>query len=84
MRIIKAGSTSKSVYFDILDSTSTTGGRKTGLAFNTASLTAYYAKNGAASVAITLATQTASGAYSSGGFVEVDATHMPGDRKSVV
>ena len=78
MRIMKVGATSQSVYFDILDSTSTTGGRKTGLAYNTASLIAYYTINGAAAVAITLVTQTASGAYSSGGFVEVDATHAPG------
>lgn len=78
MRIMKAGATSQSIYIDVLDSSSTTGGRLTGLAYNTSSLTAYYAKNGAASVSITLATQTASGAYSSGGFVEVDATNMPG------
>ncbi len=78
MRVITAGATSQTVYVEVLDSTSTTGGRKTGLAYNTASLVAYYARNGAAAVAITLVTQTAAGAYSSGGFVEVDATNMPG------
>lgn len=78
-RIIKKGATSQSVYFEILDSTSTTGGRKTGLAYNTASLTAYYARNGGSATAITLATlAAANSAYSSGGFKEVDATNMPG------
>lgn len=78
-RIIKKGATSQSVYFEVLDSTSTTGGRKTGLAYNTASLTAYYARNGGAATSITLATlAAANSAYSSGGFKEVDATNMPG------
>lgn len=78
MRIIKKGATSQVLYVEILDSASTTGGRKTGLAFNTASLVGSYVRNGAARTAITLATQTAAGAYSSGGFVEVDATNVPG------
>jgi len=51
----------------------------TGLAFNTSGLTAYYRAGQTGTVtAITLATQTVGGAYSSGGFVECDATHMPG------
>lgn len=75
---ILKGSTSQSLYVEVLDSASTTGGRKTGIAFNAAGLTAYYARNGAAATAITLVTQTAAGAYSSGGWVEVDATNMPG------
>lgn len=78
MRVIKKGATSQSIYVEILDSASTTGGRKTGIAFNTASLVGSYTRNGATRTAITLATQTASGAYSSGGFVEVDATNVPG------
>lgn len=78
MRLIKKGATSQTLYLVILDSASTTGGRKTGIAFNTASLVANYVRNGAARTAITLATQTASGAWSSGGFVEVDATNAPG------
>lgn len=78
-RTMLAGATSQSIYMVILDSTSTTGGRKTGLAFNTASLTAYYVLNGGSAVAITLATlAAANSAYSSGGFKEVDATNMPG------
>lgn len=79
MRIIKAGATSQTVYVEILDSTSTTGGRKTGLAYNTAGMTAYYVRNGGSSTSITLATlAAANSAYSSGGFKEVDATNMPG------
>ncbi len=79
MRTIKKGATSQSVYFDVLDSTSTTGGRKTGLAFNTSSLVAYYMRSQSTSTAITLATLAAANtAWSSGGFKEVDATNMPG------
>lgn len=51
---------------------------KTGLAFNSAGAKCYYARNRAAAVQITLATQTVTGAYSSGGFVEVDGTNLPG------
>lgn len=79
MRSIKKGATSQSVYFDLLDSTSTTGGRKTGLVYNTSSLTAYYVRNQGSATAITLATlAAANSAFSSGGFKEVDATNMPG------
>lgn len=72
------GATSVTVNVFILDSASTTGAGKTGLAYNTASLTAYYAREKAAAAAITLATQTATGAWSSGGFVEIDSTNLPG------
>jgi hypothetical protein len=78
MRIIQKGATSQTIYVEVLDSSSTTGARLTGLAFNTASLVASYARNGATRTAITLATQTAAGAWSSGGFVAVDGTNMPG------
>lgn len=78
-KIIKAGATSQTIDIFIQDSASTTGAGKTGLAYNTASLTAYYRKGATGSAtAITLATQTVGGAYSSGGFVEIDATNMPG------
>ena len=50
VRPILAGATSQTIYVEILDSASTTGGRKTGLAYNTSSLTAYYALNKAAAV----------------------------------
>lgn len=72
------GATSVTVNVFIQNSSSTTGAGLTGLVYNTASLTAYYVRERAAAVAITLATQTVTGAYSSGGFVEIDATNMPG------
>ncbi len=75
---ILAGSTSQTVNVFVQDSSSSTGAALTGLAYNTGSLTAYYALPKAAAVVITLATQTVTGAYSSGGFVEIDATNMPG------
>ena len=75
---VKAGSTSRREYVLILDSTSTAGAGDTGLLYNTSGLKAYYIRPGGSSTAITLATQTVTGAYSSGGFVEVDATNMPG------
>lgn len=78
---IKAGATSQSVLLFLADSTSTTGGGKTGLVFNTAGLTAYYSFAGASatSTSITLATLATVGtAWSTGGFKEIDATNMPG------
>ena len=76
--IITKGATSVSVDVFIRDSSVSTGVGLTGLVFNTASLTAYYTRQNAAATAITLATQTATGAFSSGGFVAVDGTNMPG------
>lgn len=47
--------------------------------FNSAGLKCYYRKGATGTVtAITLATQTVGGAWSSGGFVETDATNMKG------
>jgi hypothetical protein len=75
----KAGTTSYVTSVDIADSTSTTGGGKTGLAHNTASLTCYYKRsNGTASVSVSLASITTLGTFVSGGFKEVDATYQPG------
>jgi hypothetical protein len=63
----------------IQDSSSTTGAGLTGLVFNSAGLTCYYALPRAAAVSVTLATLAAvTSAYSSGGFKEIDATNMPG------
>ena len=76
--IVTKGATSVSVNVFIRDNSVSTGVGLTGLAYNTASLTAYYSRQNAAATAITLATQTATGAYSSGGFVAVDGTNMPG------
>jgi hypothetical protein len=76
---IVAGATSQTVNVFIADSSATYPKGKTGLAYNTASLTAYYVFPGQAAVAITLATlASASAAWSSGGFKEIDATHCPG------
>lgn len=75
---IKAGSTSKLLNLFIQDSSSTVGAGLGSLAYNTASLTAYYFREGAASaVAITLATMTL-GTWATGGFVVVDGTNMLG------
>jgi hypothetical protein len=50
----------------------------TGLVFNTSGLAAYYVRNQAAPVAITLVTQTPTGAWASGGFAEIDSSLVPG------
>lgn len=75
---IKAGTASYTVSLFIQDSSSTSGAGLTGLVFNSAGLTAYYVRPGAAAAAISLATQTATGAWSSGGFAEIDSANMPG------
>jgi len=79
---LTAGATSKSVDVALVQkaSASAPGDPITGLAYNTASLKAYYRKGATGSpAAITLATlANAQAAWSSGGFVEVDATNMPG------
>jgi len=75
--IVKA-STNVTVNVFVQDSSSTTGAGLTGLVFNTASLVCYYVRPLAAAAALTLATQTVTGAHSDGGFVEIDATNMPG------
>ena len=75
---VKAGTTSKLVRIFVPNSTLSTGVGLTGLAYNTASLTAYYIKEGDASATeITLADMTV-GTWASGGFKEIDATNMPG------
>lgn len=77
---LKQGTTSKSVLVFIQNSGSTTGAGLTGLVFNSASLIAYYCQPGVTgSTVISLATlASATAAYSSGGFKEIDATNMPG------
>ncbi len=77
-RQLVKGSTDVTVYIFIQDSSSTTGAGLTGLVWNSASLVASQVRPLAARVAITLATQTVTGAHAEGGFVEVDATNMPG------
>ncbi len=75
---LKKAATDVTVYLFAQDSSKTTGVGLTGLAYNTASLTAYYVRPLGSASAITLATQTVTGAHSDGGFVEIDATNMPG------
>jgi len=66
---IKAGTTSYSEYVQL---------NATGIAFNTPGITASYVRSGGVRVGITLVSQTVNGAWTSGGFVEVDAVNMPG------
>jgi hypothetical protein len=75
---IYAGSTSQTVRFFIQDTSSTAGAGLTGLTHSTSGLTCYYSKGIGAATSITLASQTATGAYTSGGFCAVDGTNMPG------
>ena len=76
---IYAGLTSQTVRFFVQDTSSTSGAGLTGLTSSTSGLTAYYSKGGTGSAtAITLASQTATGAWTSGGFCAVDGTNMPG------
>jgi hypothetical protein len=76
---IPAGTTSKIIQVPIYDSSSTIGAKLAGLVYNTASLTAYYNREGAAgaATAITLATAT-KGTWVTGGFIAIDATNIPG------
>lgn len=73
--IMPAGSTSESVLLEIRANNNNPA---TGLVFNTAGLVARYTRPGEAPVPITLANQTVTGAYVSGGFKEIDATNCPG------
>jgi hypothetical protein len=75
-RTFVSGNTSTVEYINITQGNS--GSALTGLAYNSSGLTAYYVRPGASPTAISLATQTATGSYSSGGFVPVDNTNMPG------
>ncbi len=78
---ILKGSTDATVDVMLLqDSGATSPGEPlTGLAFNTSGLTCYFREGATGtSTQLTLATQTVGGAHSDGGFVEIDATNMPG------
>lgn len=73
---IKAGATSQTINILVTD---TSGDPLTGLVHNTAGLTCYYVRPGAAPVAVALATLAANNsAWSSGGFKEVDSANCPG------
>lgn len=75
---IKKATTDVTVYVFIQNSSLTTGAGLTGLVYNSSSLVAYYVRPLGSATSISLATQTVTGAHSDGGFVEVDATNMPG------
>lgn len=77
-QLVQINNTSRTEYVFIQNSSVSTGAGLTGLVFNSASLTADYCVERGARVNIPLVTQTATGAYSSGGFVAVDGTNMPG------
>lgn len=71
--------TDQTVDIFIPDSSSTTGAGLTGLAFNSSGLSCYYRKGATGTAtALSLVTQTVGAAHTDGGFVEIDATNMPG------
>lgn len=75
---VGAGSTSQCFDIFVSDSSSSTGGGLTGLAYNSGSLTCYYHRRGASSAtSITLASSTL-GTYTSGAFKEISSSNMPG------
>jgi len=76
-----AGSTSKHTDIALVQNAASTaaGDPVLGLTYNTSGLTAYYRLGATGTLtSISLATQTVTGAYSSGGFVKIDDTHAPG------
>lgn len=81
---IPRGETSVIRHIFIQDSTSTSGAGKTGLAYNTSSLTAYYIYAGSTITALTIEDITTLGTYAAPTsnvhmrFKEIDSTNMPG------
>jgi len=75
---VTPGTTDVTLNIFIPDASSSVGAGLTGLVFNSSGLVCYYAREKAAAAALSLATQTVTGAHSDGGFVEIDATNMPG------
>ncbi len=75
-RTFVSGNTSLIEYINITRSNSGIG--LTGLVYNSSGLTAYYIRPGGTPTAISLNSQTVTGAFTSGGFVAVDNTNMPG------
>jgi hypothetical protein len=75
-RTFVSGNTSLIEYINITKSNSGIG--LTGLAYDSSGLTAYYIRPGGAPTAIILNNQTTTGAFTSGGFVAVDNSNMPG------
>lgn len=78
-RLIKKGAVDVTLDMFVQNSSVTTGAGLTGLVFNSAGLTCYYRRGATGTAtALTLATQTVGGVHADGGFVEIDATNMPG------
>ena len=75
-RTFVSGTASLVEYISITQSNS--GAPLTGLTYQSSGLTAYYIRPGGTPTSITLNSQTTAGAYTSGGFVAVDNTNMPG------
>ena len=75
---IAPGLTDISLVVFIQDITSVEGAGLTGLLFNSAGLACYYIRPGAAAVQLALANVAVAGAHADGGFIEIDATDMPG------
>jgi hypothetical protein len=77
---IKAGSTSRRIPVFIQDTSKSTGVGLAGLAYNSTNLVCYYWREdegNAGATAVTLASATR-GTFTSSGFVEKDATNLPG------
>lgn len=77
---IQVGTTSKRLPVFIPDAVATDGSGKTGLTSATSGLIAYYWREDAGNAggtSVTLASATL-GTFTSGGFIEKDATHLPG------
>ena len=77
-QILTKASTDVTLIVFVQDSSSTTGAGLTGLVYNSAGLACYYVRPGSAAAALSLATQTVTGAHADGGFVEIDSTNMAG------
>lgn len=75
---INADDTDRTVNVFIKNKTINDGSGLTGLVFDTANLTCYYIRPGAAAAQLSLITQTVTGSHTDGGFVEIDDTNMPG------
>jgi hypothetical protein len=74
---IPAGTTSKTIMFPIFDPTSSTGALLAGLTYSTVGACYYCFADGSTDVSVTLASKSL-GTWTSGGFVAVDGTNMPG------
>lgn len=75
--IVPPGKTSVIDTIFLQDSTSASSGGLTGLTSSTSGLTADYVRDDGTRTSISLASMTI-GTYTSGGFKEIDSTHLPG------